>query len=46
MTGVSSPEWKGHDPAGRSYASYASFSDPDGNRWLLQELTQKLRGRV
>ena len=36
----------GHDPEGRSYASYASFSDPDGNRWLLQELTERLPGRV
>ena len=30
----------------RSYASYASFSDPDGNGWLLQELTERLPGRV
>jgi hypothetical protein len=36
----------GHDPEGRSYATYASFSDPDGNRWLLQELTERLPGRV
>ena len=36
----------GHDPERRSYASYASFSDPDGNRWLLQELTERLPGRV
>jgi catechol 2,3-dioxygenase-like lactoylglutathione lyase family enzyme len=36
----------GHDPEGRSYASYASFSDPDGNSWLLQELTERLPGRV
>jgi catechol 2,3-dioxygenase-like lactoylglutathione lyase family enzyme len=36
----------GHDPERRSYASYASFSDPDGNRWLLQELTDRLPGRV
>src|SRR6185295_4727918 len=28
----------GPDPQGRSYASYASFSDPDGNGWLLQEI--------
>ena len=34
----------GHDPEGRSYATYASFSDPDGNRWLLQE--EDLGGRV
>jgi catechol 2,3-dioxygenase-like lactoylglutathione lyase family enzyme len=36
----------GHDPERRSYASYASFSDPDGNRWLLQELIERLPGRV
>jgi catechol 2,3-dioxygenase-like lactoylglutathione lyase family enzyme len=36
----------GPDPQRRSYASYASFSDPDGNRWLLQELTERLPGRV
>jgi catechol 2,3-dioxygenase-like lactoylglutathione lyase family enzyme len=36
----------GPDPERRSYASYASFSDPDGNSWLLQEVTQRLPGRV
>ena len=36
----------GPDPEGRSYFSYASFTDPDGNRWLLQEVTQRLPGRV
>ena len=36
----------GPDPEGRSYASYAEFSDPDGNRWLLQEITERLPGRV
>ena len=36
----------GPDPQRRSYASYASFSDPDGNRWLLQQITQRLPGRV
>jgi len=36
----------GPDPEGRSYATYAAFSDPDGNRWLLQELTERLPGRV
>jgi catechol 2,3-dioxygenase-like lactoylglutathione lyase family enzyme len=35
----------GHDPQRRSYATYASFSDPDGNQWLLQELTTRLPGR-
>jgi catechol 2,3-dioxygenase-like lactoylglutathione lyase family enzyme len=36
----------GRDPQGRSYASYASFRDPDGNGWLLQEITERLPGRV
>jgi len=36
----------GRDPQRRSYASLASFSDPDGNRWLLQEVTARLPGRV
>jgi catechol 2,3-dioxygenase-like lactoylglutathione lyase family enzyme len=36
----------GPDPQRRSYHSYASFSDPDGNGWLLQEVTNRLPGRV
>jgi catechol 2,3-dioxygenase-like lactoylglutathione lyase family enzyme len=36
----------GPDPERRSYATYASFSDPDGNSWLLQEITERLPGRV
>ena len=36
----------GPDPQRRSYATYASFSDPDGNAWLLQEITERLPGRV
>jgi catechol 2,3-dioxygenase-like lactoylglutathione lyase family enzyme len=36
----------GADPQRRSYASYASFSDPDGNGWLLQEIKERLPGRV
>lgn len=35
----------GPDPEGRSYSSYASFRDPDGNGWLLQEVTTRLPGR-
>ena len=31
---------------GRSYFTYASFSDPDGNGWLLQEIETRLPGRV
>ena len=36
----------GPDPEHRSCRSYASFSDPDGNGWLLQEVTVRLPGRV
>jgi catechol 2,3-dioxygenase-like lactoylglutathione lyase family enzyme len=36
----------GPDPERRSYQTYASFSDPDGNGWLLQEVTTRLPGRV
>jgi catechol 2,3-dioxygenase-like lactoylglutathione lyase family enzyme len=35
----------GPDPDHNSYLSYASFSDPDGNAWLLQEITTRLPGR-
>jgi len=35
----------GPDPEGRSYQTYASFSDPDGNGWQLQEITARLPGR-
>ena len=36
----------GPAPDGRSYASFVSFSDPDGNGWLLQEITTRLPGRI
>jgi len=36
----------GRDPDGRSYRSFASFRDPDGNGWLFQEITARLPGRV
>jgi predicted enzyme related to lactoylglutathione lyase len=36
----------GPDPEHRSYRSHASFSGPDGNGWLLQEVTERLPGRV
>ena len=36
----------GPDPEGRSYQTYASFKDPDGNGWLLQEIKTRLPGRV
>jgi catechol 2,3-dioxygenase-like lactoylglutathione lyase family enzyme len=35
----------GPHPQRRSYATYAEFSDPDGNGWLLQEITERLPGR-
>ena len=35
----------GPDPEGRSYATFASFEDPDGNGWLLQEIKERLPGR-
>jgi hypothetical protein len=35
----------GPDPQGRSYQTYASFSDPDRNGWLLQQITTRLPGR-
>jgi catechol 2,3-dioxygenase-like lactoylglutathione lyase family enzyme len=43
------PDFKpvsGVDPDHRSYSSRAVFSDPDGNTWLLQEITTRLPGRV
>ncbi len=36
----------GPDPEHRSYRSFASFRDPDGNGWLLQEITARLPGRL
>ncbi|MCW3054706.1 MAG: putative 3-oxoacyl-[acyl-carrier-protein] reductase [Chthonomonadales bacterium] len=42
---VENPRVVGRDPEGRSYSSFASFEDPDGNGWLLQEITSRLPGR-
>jgi catechol 2,3-dioxygenase-like lactoylglutathione lyase family enzyme len=39
------PRVAGPDPQRRSYFSFASFSDPDGNSWLLQEIKTRLAGR-
>jgi catechol 2,3-dioxygenase-like lactoylglutathione lyase family enzyme len=39
------PRVTGRDPQGRSYYSFASFEDPDGNGWLLQEIKERLPGR-
>jgi catechol 2,3-dioxygenase-like lactoylglutathione lyase family enzyme len=36
----------GPDPKGLSYRTYASFSDPDGNGWLVQEIKTRLPGRI
>jgi catechol 2,3-dioxygenase-like lactoylglutathione lyase family enzyme len=36
----------GLDPERNTYRSFASFRDPDGNRWLLQEITTRLPGRI
>ena len=40
------PPAKGRDPQRGSYLSLATFSDPDGNTWVLQEVTTRLPGRV
>ena len=42
---IENPRVVGRDPEDRSYFSFASFEDPDGNRWLLQEITERLPGR-
>jgi catechol 2,3-dioxygenase-like lactoylglutathione lyase family enzyme len=44
--GPGQPPLPGRDPERRSYVSFASFSDPDGNTFLLQEITARLPGRV
>jgi catechol 2,3-dioxygenase-like lactoylglutathione lyase family enzyme len=36
----------GPDPDRRSYGSFVSFADPDGNGWILQEVTTRLPGRI
>lgn len=43
---VGGPALPGRDPEGRSYNSFATFSDPDGNGWIFQEITARLPGRV
>jgi catechol 2,3-dioxygenase-like lactoylglutathione lyase family enzyme len=43
---IGGPPVKGRHPQRQSYSSYATFKDPDGNGWLLQEVTQRLPGRV
>jgi catechol 2,3-dioxygenase-like lactoylglutathione lyase family enzyme len=43
--GLLGPRATGPDPKRGTYASFASFQDPDGNGWLLQEITTRLPGR-
>jgi len=42
---MENPRVEGRDPEGRSYYSFVSFDDPDGNGWLLQEIKTRLPGR-
>ena len=44
--GPGKPAISGPDPERRSYSTFATFSDPDGNEWLLQEVTARFPGRV
>jgi catechol 2,3-dioxygenase-like lactoylglutathione lyase family enzyme len=44
--GPGKPPVKGRHPARSSYFSYATFRDPDGNEWLLQEVTTRFPGRI
>ena len=44
--GPGQPAMDGVDPEHHSYASFVSFSDPDGNSWLLQEVTERFPGRI
>ena len=46
VAGPGQPPIPGRDPNGGSYLSYATFKDPDGNTWLLQEVTVRFPGRV
>src|SRR4051812_6549162 len=43
--GLRGPRLPGRDPERRSYRTFATFSDPDGNGWLLQEINERLPGR-
>jgi catechol 2,3-dioxygenase-like lactoylglutathione lyase family enzyme len=46
VPGSRSGRASGRDDNGASYGSFATFADPDGNTWLLQEVTMRLPGRV
>ena len=45
FTALGGPRAPGAAPDGRSYGTFATFSDPDGNSWLLQEIKARLPGR-
>ena len=45
VTAVGGPHLPGPHPGHQPYSSFASFSDPDGNSWLLQEVRSRLPGR-
>jgi catechol 2,3-dioxygenase-like lactoylglutathione lyase family enzyme len=45
FTSIGGPRAAGPAPDSRSYGTYAAFSDPDGNSWLLQEIKTRLPGR-
>jgi catechol 2,3-dioxygenase-like lactoylglutathione lyase family enzyme len=45
FAGIRGPRLAGPDPERGSYRSYAEFRDPDGNGWLLQEITTRFPGR-
>ncbi|TIP09191.1 MAG: glyoxalase [Mesorhizobium sp.] len=46
VAGPGHPPIPGLDPERRSYHTYATFKDPDGNTWLLQEITARFPGRI
>jgi hypothetical protein len=46
QTDGTSDRVNGTAPDHASYSSFATFSDPDGNTWLLQEITTRLPGRI
>ena len=45
FTSFGGPPVQGREPNGRSYGTFATFNDPDGNSWLLQEIKTRLPGR-
>jgi catechol 2,3-dioxygenase-like lactoylglutathione lyase family enzyme len=45
FTALGGSRASGREPSGRSYGTFATFSDPDGNSWLLQEVKTRLPGR-